>query len=214
MNKGIVYAATGADKHFNDGVQSAKSIKKLHPEINITMFTHKKDDSIFDNIVTIPGNETHNRNKFEAMINTPYDQTLYLDNDTYLLKPVIEDMFLLLEKFDMVLTHSPLKRVNFIIPEVPRSFPELNGGVILFSKTEPVINLLKEWEKDWKAKKFTDRDQPYLRKLMWESDIRFYILPEEYNQRKKERKKFIYHRGYPRVGGHNSEFTEWRDENV
>ena len=95
-NLGVVYGASGGTRHINDAVKSAKSIKRFHPELSMTLFTnhspsHLKskgcDLSCF-NSVRLFGDQ-HSRNKFDAMTGSPYYKTLYLDNDTVVKKAVI-----------------------------------------------------------------------------------------------------------------------------
>ena len=208
-NYGVVYGAGLRHHHARLAARSAETIKKFYPDFSASLYTDmdqkmleerkKIDLSIFNNIFKIE--EGHIRNKFDAMINTTYERTLYLDNDTLLLKPILNDMFKVLDRFDIAVTHAPLARVVTPLPTVPVAFPEMNGGVLLFKNNEKVNVLLKSWENNWKNKTIETRrghrDQPYLRKLLWESDLKICILPEEYNVRKHSScngKVYIHHR--------------------
>jgi hypothetical protein len=181
-------------------IRSATSVRRFHPDLKIALFTDDpgRSDvpelSIFDDVRGVA--EKHERNKFDAMIGTPYDRTLYLDNDTMVKEGVVEDLFRILDRFDMALAHAPLTRIVTPLEGIPKSFPELNGGVVLFRKSAAVMQLLREWENNWKNNSIATllgrRDQPYLRKLIWESDLRIAILPPEYNVRHARAAKILY----------------------
>jgi hypothetical protein len=208
-NYGVVYGASLRHHHVRLAARSAESIKKFYPDFKTSLYTEmdekmlrerkKIDLSIFDEIFKIK--KAHVRNKFDAIINTPYERTLYLDNDTLVLKPVFNDMFKVLDRFDVAVTHAPLARVVTPLENVPTAFPEMNGGVLLFKNEEKIMNLFRNWEYHWKEETIETRrghrDQPYLRKLLWESDLKICILPEEYNVRRSKScngKMYIHHR--------------------
>jgi hypothetical protein len=174
-------------------VFSAKSIKKLHPDLHITVFIdeqnqkHITGEPCFDKIITIKN--PNRRNKLDAILQSPYERTLYLDNDTELKKPILLEAFRLLDRFDIGLTHAPLKRVATQIDHIPNSFPEFNGGVILFRDSPDVKKAMQRWHDDYHAKnirtRYGHRDQPYLRRVLWESDLRIATLLPDYNNRRR-----------------------------
>ena len=65
----------------------------------------------------------------------------------------------------------------------PYAFPQFNTGVVLYRRSDVVARLLSDWAQLFGEAKAT-RDQPILRDLLWESDIRFYVLPPEFNLRR------------------------------
>jgi hypothetical protein len=62
----------------------------------------------------------------------------------------------------------------------PTPFAELNSGVIAVRRSSATQSLLRRWA-DAVREGDLPRDQPALRELLWESDLRLAILPEEYN---------------------------------
>lgn len=64
--------------------------------------------------------------------------------------------------------------------ELPNAFPQFNGGVIAYRRTPEVIAFMERWRRAVREENLP-KDQPSLRELIWESDLRVATLPEEYN---------------------------------
>ena len=195
MSKGFIYIATnrkGSSIDFvKEAIFSANSLKKIHPESHITLFTDKeiiKDkDCPFDNIIIV---ELNIRSKQDVLQNTPYEKTIFIDTDTYI-NGNIKELFDMLDKFECIACHDcySKKRV-FNIPEymnIPTAFNEINSGVFGFKKCENFNKMINLWNHYYhKYKEITnEQDQPSCRIACWESNIKLYILPLEYNTRSK-----------------------------
>ena len=149
MKKGIIYIAVNKSKKRNDNhtirnqykpaVISAKSVKKHMSYLDITLFTNldiDKFDDAFDNVIKVEDHElTHSiwQKKWEYLKMSPYDISLHLDADTYVCEGFSE-IFPLMDHFDMAIPFSPHYYSRKI--SVPKSFPELAGGVILWKRTK------------------------------------------------------------------------------
>jgi len=126
------------------------------------------------------------RPKFEALLRNRFEKTIYLDADLVVIAD-ISDVFWLLDRFDVAVAHIQNRNAKFArafwnVP-IPNAFPQINGGVMGFRKNAATTQLLEECKKaliefDLSA------DQPVLRELLLESDLRIAILPPEYNLRK------------------------------
>ena len=66
--------------------------------------------------------------------------------------------------------------------ELTSAFPQFNSGVMAYRRTEPVLAFLGNWRDEVLTSK-ARYDQPCLRELLWESDLRIATLPPEYNFR-------------------------------
>ncbi len=183
-NKGIIYVATGS-VHAKMAIASAESVKKHNPLLKTHLFTDQLEivSPYIDSCQRIAF--PHRRSKVDYIHQTPFDKTLFLDSDT-IVRTNIEDMFKLLERFDLAMTHG-IKRnsansvKNWKI-DIPKSFPHLSSGVILFKKNDQTMSFFQEWQKAYLNANFK-KDQTTLRELLWLSDLRFYVLPPEYNVR-------------------------------
>jgi len=184
---GVIYVATGK-KYIHEANLSIKTLRKVDKNLHVTLFTDMPSEvkkNYFNNIIKIDNPSYSFFDKIPCMLNTPYQKTLYLDTDT-LIKDEIEDIKIILEKYDLAIAHAPLRK--FIdIPEIPEIFPELNTGVIAYRMSKDMKELFKNWEKEYKLmqKKYKKKlhDQPSFRKVLFNSNIKTYIIPPEYNLR-------------------------------
>lgn len=197
LKQGFVYIASnnaggmrGTD-YVKEAIFSATSLKKIHPNAQITLFTNKEypNLSIFDKIEVV---DIKLRSKQDLLHMTPYDNTIYIDTDTYI-NDNIEELFGLFEKFELFATHDYARKRIFPIPEymaIPVSFSELNGGVFGFKKCDNFNKLIELWKHYFhKYQKVTPWDQPSFRIACWESNIKLYVVPYEYNRRGKHAKQ-------------------------
>lgn len=136
------------------------------------------------------------RCKDKIMEESPYEKTIYLDTDTFI-NHNIQDMFDLLDKYELLCCHDYARKRVFPIPEymkIPYAFSELNGGVIGFRKCENFTSMIKLWNQYYdKYLKIVKWDQVSFRIAVWESDIKLYILPIEYNRRSLHTKEKMYY---------------------
>lgn len=183
--EGVIYVATGA-VYRALAVTSAESLRAHEPERVIDLFTDQPDApglSAFDRVHAVPRN--HPRAKLDCMPLSRFERTLFLDSDTRVLAP-LGDLFDLLDRFDLALAHD-VRRRSALIREgacrTPYAFPQFNSGVLLYRRSPEVAALFADWRHRFDASR-GGRDQPALKDLLWESDIRFYVLPPEFNLRR------------------------------
>lgn len=186
--RGVVYCATGED-YVSEAKISARSLKEHNPSLSITMFTDgAREPDIFDEVRKISSSGNGFLDFIRAMERTPYDETLFLDSDTYITDN-LSDIFASLERFDFVISQIPghiTSGKGDFAPDVPDSFPQYNTGVIAYTSNDAVIELLSEWQsvfEDALEDGFAGHDQGFLSELLWHKDVRYLTLPPEYNCR-------------------------------
>jgi len=194
MSIGVIYIVVNKKKdssdngtirsQYNPAVVSAKSVKKYHPDLNITLYSNLdiEFDDVFDNIVKVDKLETHHmiwQKKWEYLSMSPYDISLHLDADTYACDDFSE-IFQLMDHFDMSIPMSP-HYFSRSIRGVPVCFPELAGGVVLWKKNDKTKKFIEDMIEELKFKRRYCTDELYIRKLLYNSDIRYSVLPMEYN---------------------------------
>lgn len=195
--RGIIYIVTG-QKFVEEACRSAASVKRCMPDIPITVLSDMPVCSpLFEQVVPI-ANPTHGpEDKIQYLAHSPYEETLYLDSDTYMTEDSRE-VFALLERFDLAAAQAPY-RAQYRVCEVPDCFPELNTGVIVFRKTEALRLCLEQWLQIYRADREKTVDwlfpggaawyrrallnQPSFRRAVYESGLRITVLPPEYNCR-------------------------------
>ncbi len=180
-DKGIIYVATG-QRFVDEAKVSARSVRKVYPEMPIVLYTDiQEKDPLFNQVISLNEVRGNCYDKVEPLLESPFEKTLFLDTDTYLCEE-IDEIWRLLDRFELMLTHTPIRDPN-PIDGIPPSFTEFNTGVIAFKRSENVTRVLQEWVKIYGELEHK-ADQPALRKTLWENQqIKFYVLPSEYNFR-------------------------------
>jgi hypothetical protein len=193
MKRGVIYIATG-DEYVAEAMVSVESLKKHNPDLHCTLFTDKlRGRSEFDEIKVLQDPQFSQYDKCLNIFKTPYQETLYLDSDTYICGD-LTPFFEALEYCDVTGTiecargfwYKPHSRL-------PEALCDINTGVICFKSTDSVLNTFREWyslclqTKNWlkeygQSKWMLTLDQPAFRELLWRNrQIRLGILPEEFN---------------------------------
>ena len=188
---GVLYMAVG-ERCIEEVCRSAASLKKLMPEIRIALFVNDKSGipaGLFDRIEIVESPSYQVGDKISCLSKTPFVKTLFLDTDTLIIEPFYE-LIDLLDRFDLAVCHAPYRFCqgvykHKIMRKTSKAFTELNTGMILYKKTEKVLNLFVLWEK-LNRRNLSEgfrHDQPGFRQAIYESDVVFTILVPEYNLR-------------------------------
>lgn len=193
---GILYIAFG-DSFTKEGVMSYLSLRRYMHDVKVCFMTDRTDlldQHVADdkNLIVTKIQPTHIRSKVDFVSKTPFKRTLYLDSDTLVVRD-LSDIFDSLDRFDVALTHDfarKRKKYADIIPEyakIPYSFSEVNGGVFAYEMNERTEKFLKLWNHYFYKyyNQTSGWDQVSLRISLWESDVKLYHLPVEFNIRSK-----------------------------
>lgn len=149
-SKGYIYVASVNKLYYELGIESAASLRDLHPSADITLFTHDKfvdsrAEKIFNNIITnIP---VHRRAKMWCMARTPYDQTFYNDCDSLLVHPDISKVFDDMgDKVYMCenLPHTVSRALLTYIDDQGNK-PHFHGAVAWYKKNDLNIEFMNTW---------------------------------------------------------------------
>ncbi|RJQ17473.1 MAG: hypothetical protein C4560_08590 [Nitrospiraceae bacterium] len=179
---GFLYIAFGI-KYIKEAIFSAKSLRKFHPDASITIITDRQIDSdLFSKEVIKPSNKSY-VDKIKYMRESPYEKTMFLDTDTYICDK-IGSVFGLLKYFDVCMATEIGRPLFKDLPEGFEDHKEFNTGVILFNNNSKVQKLFELWEKTFETRKHLDsHDQPSMAIALAYSDVKFGVLPNEYNVR-------------------------------
>jgi hypothetical protein len=162
--------------------QAARSLRATNPGLPVDLFTEAPvDPGPFDRVHVL--RDVWIRSKIDAMRESRFERTLYLDADLMVLAD-LGDVFEVLDRFDFALCHdqnrnSILGRREYRIP-LPNAYPQFNGGVVGFRRSPQTLDFIDNWKvaiQDHGIRK----DQPSLRELLWQSSLRVATLPPEYN---------------------------------
>ena len=197
---GVIFAATGKD-YTELAARAAQSVKDSCPGLEVDLFTDQRADMpVFDRIHQLE--DPWRRSKIDAMMHSRFDKTLYLDADVFVIAD-IRDVFEVLDRFDMAIAHDPIRNgkrcQTFWRKQIPNAFPQFNSGVIALRRNPKVVAELQSWSAAVRENDF-ERDQPVLRELIWDSDLRVATLPQEYNlMRFKDLHLWRTHHSAPRI---------------
>ena len=181
---GVVYVARGAG-YLDLAVASARSLRAQHSALPMDLYTDQPaPGGLFDQIHPLP--PEGQRDKIACMARSRFARTLFLDCDTLVLAPV-SDLFALLERLDLAVAHD-VRRASRLIRQgdrhrLPYAFPQFNTGVLLYRHSPAMAAFFDAWAAAWVAQG-GGRDQPSFRDLLWDSDLRYHVLPPEYNLRR------------------------------
>jgi hypothetical protein len=197
MRTCIVFACSGT-AYASEALTAARRARRLMPGHPCVGFADPvgaavfRDSGLFHEVHEIADPAYSFIDKTRIALPAHYDAALFLDTDTYMAAPV-EDVFTLLDRFDLVVAHEPT-RFSFdaafqqlLDDGAPPAFPEFNTGVFGFRNVPAVQAFLAAWREDNAALRASGRppahDQPSFRTALWRSELRFYVLPPEYNFR-------------------------------
>jgi len=190
MSCGAIYIITQDARYTRLLLNSVARLKRVMPDLPITVFTQFPLESpSFERVVRVEGSTDGFYDKTVFLQQTPYDRTLFLDADTYIVDPVPE-LFTLLDQFDLAATHEEYLNTDwsnqYPRPDIPASFPEFNTGVLAYKRSSRTARCFEQWASlyrsflaDHPGAKIND--QPFFRAAVYSNDARIATLTREYN---------------------------------
>jgi hypothetical protein len=192
VSNGALYIITQDPRYVSLLLTSAASLKKAMPELPITAFSQfpvQDESGLFEKVVRVEPSKDGFYDKSKLIQNSPYERTLFIDADTFVLEPVPE-LFSLLDHFDCAAAHEEYLNTDwhnrYPRTDVPASFPEFNTGILMLNSSERTGRLLGEWGPLYR--KFLEEkpgqainDQPFFRAAAYCSEVRIATLTREYN---------------------------------
>ncbi|MDP3341517.1 putative nucleotide-diphospho-sugar transferase [Frigidibacter sp.] len=178
---GFVFAATG-QAFIQLAAEAARSLRATNPGVPIDLFTDGEvTDPVFDRVHQL--GRSWFRPKFEALRRSRFQRTICLDADVIVVADM-RDVFEVLGRFDFVAAHEQRRNTASAMRQLtrpmPAAFPQINGGMIGIRQspeTQAFIDLVERTMIEGNH----GRDQYVLRELLFDSDLRIWVLPPEYN---------------------------------
>lgn len=200
-NLGVIYAAVGNTKYVEQALISKRSVQRFNSKIKFAILTDiNVDEREWDVVIPYctevkltPSN--YMLPKLLGLINSPFEQTIFLDSDTFILDDLFP-IFKLLDKYDFVYTNSHMCIEKDLIARgklkskdgetydvlnklVPLTFLAVQGGFFCYNKVK-AIDLLNWVLNEYLKREFYD-DQTIFREAFWKFDLKTYVLPKSYN---------------------------------
>lgn len=191
MEKGYLYAALG-ESCFREAIISATSLRRVTPHAHITLVTDQDASGFycFDSVIVkqpVAISDCQHINgryyKITSMIESPYQQTLFLDTDTYLCDQVLE-IFRLLDFCDLCMVPAPRHLPVVTIEGQELLVPTYNSGVIGFCKSVNSDAILSTWATTYQRTNTTSiLDQKALAETLLRVNAKILNLPTIFNLR-------------------------------
>lgn len=183
---GVVYCATGK-KYIQEAIISIQSLIALEPEISIRVNTDSNGvivlrEKFMDRIyIKELKNPSYSWNdKIEAITNSPFERTIYLDTDTFIIRPIAEVLNLALDYFEVLAQPGMEFNLDWEKINYPDCLSQFNTGVIVIKSSPATIKMLQLWQ-ELRSIKPESHDQPTFREAVILSGVRFAPLKNEYN---------------------------------
>jgi hypothetical protein len=195
--EGILYSCYG-EFYAREALRSARSSLRHHPRLPHLLFASAELDA--DEGIAVERFEPSANpyaDKIANMRRSPFERTLYLDSDTYVVAEVAH-VLALLDHYDMAVAYAPAYR-GLPEPDLPQAFYEFNTGVLAWRASERVAEFMHDWEQTYiawvngsgeepfagafKASRSLRADQPAFRHCAWQHGLRVFVLAPEYNFR-------------------------------
>ncbi|GGH61641.1 hypothetical protein GVY41_15980 [Frigidibacter albus] len=178
---GVVFAATG-EGFTRLAIEAARSLRATNPGLAVDLFTDGPvDDPVFDRVHQL--GRSWFRPKFEALRRSRFQRTICLDADVIIVAD-LRDVFEVLGRFDLVATHEQRRNTASAMRQLtrpmPAAFPQINGGMIGIRQSPATLAFIDLVERTM-VEGNHGRDQYVLRELLFDSDLRIWVLPPEYN---------------------------------
>lgn len=180
---GVIYAAYG-NHYIARAISSATSLRK-HSDCPIVLFTFKSDVSdrvteCFDSVVLLDEDIRNYKFliKIMAMINSPFDRTIYLDSDTIIIDNFDELFSIYLDNFDIIAPHA------FWRKKYSLGIVSVSSSLVGFRKSNDVQLCLEKYKSLYLKKCEDDLfvgDQGFLMQSILQSNVRLMITPPEYH---------------------------------
>ena len=201
----ILYSAHGK-KYTKYAERCARYSKKFICEKKCDLVFHTNQDydnseGIFDKIVSekniFPSHKSH-AFKIQGIINllcnTTYKKFLYIDSDAIILKKDFMIPFNYLDFDDLLGVNAKKeygpssKEIDLIgkYTKIPKSFSEINTGVLYYNNNNNITRLMKNWLDFFLNNYKKKYDQGGFRLCLYESDVKFKRISSIFNQRFKE----------------------------
>jgi hypothetical protein len=201
QSRGIHYIALG-EKYKKEAIQSASRVSELveYPLSIVTDSQSERISELFDDINIIEDSRMYKKNRYGGKVKpiffaeSPYQQTLYLDTDTYVVtRNAISEIFEVLNEYELAAAFDTHRNIDYqytnqTTPEEksPESFPWLNTGVVAYRNNSNTHMLFNKWEKIFDRQSQIIggvNDQSSFTEALFSSNINHTVLPVEYNHR-------------------------------
>ena len=191
--EGVVYSCSG-ESYIAEAVRSARSSLR-HNQLPHLLFASGEVEPVEGlSVARFEPSENPYVDKIANIRRSPFERTIYLDSDTFVVEEIAH-VLRLLDHYDIAVAYAQAYR-GLSDPGVPSAFYEFNTGVLAWRSNERVSAFMRSWQDTYvawlheepfagagKASRSRRADQPAFRHCAWEHGLRLFVLAPEYNFR-------------------------------
>jgi hypothetical protein len=192
-SQGILYSCTG-ESYVAEALRSARSSMR-HNELPHVLFASADVEGIDGlSIARFEPSGNPYVDKIANIRRSPFERTIYLDSDTFVVDEIAH-LLRLLDHYDIAVAYAQAYR-GLSDPDVPQAFYEFNTGVLAWRTSARMTAFLRSWQDTYvawlteepfvgagKASRSRRADQPAFRRCAWQHGLRLFVLAPEYNLR-------------------------------
>lgn len=189
-----MYSAAG-ERHVAEALLAARSSLRHNAVPHVLFASEPAPAPEGLSVVSFEPSENPYADKISNMRRSPFERTLYLDTDTYVVAEVAH-VLKLLDRYELVASFTAGGR-GPTDPEVPGPFYEFNTGVLAWRACERMDAFLRDWQETYVrwcsegdpyptaggGSRAGRADQLAFRRCAWEHDVHLFVLAPEYNFR-------------------------------
>ena len=191
--RGIVYSATG-EFYVAEALRSARSSLRHNAVPHVVFSDVEQPGAEGLTVARFEPSGNPYVDKIANMARSPFERTIYLDSDTYVVGEIVHVLDVL-DGYDLAVAFAPAYR-GLEDPSVPKAFHEFNTGVLAWRRNERTEAFMAVWRATYeawlkdepfpgarKASRSRRADQPAFRRCAWEQGVSVFVLTPEYNFR-------------------------------
>jgi hypothetical protein len=190
---GILYSCSG-ESFIAEAVRSARSSLRHNPLPHLLFASGEVERVQGLSVARFEPSGNPYVDKIANIRSSPFERTIYLDSDTFVVDEITH-LLALLDHYDIAVAFAPAYR-GLADPEVPKAFYEFNTGVLAWRASDRMSAFMRSWEDTYfawlheepfvgagKASRSRRADQPAFRHCAWQHGLRLFVLAPEYNFR-------------------------------
>ena len=181
--RGILYIASG-EKYIQESHHAARRAQKV-TDLPISIVADREiEEELYDDVIIDDNPDYGVSDKARNLLKSPYDKTIYMDSDTFVIDN-ISDLYDCLNHGPLAVALDPHEGSLYsgeyeIDQEIPKSFPEYQTGVIVYRQTPPVNEFINDWISRHRSP--NSPDQLSFRNTLYTHNINISIFPSRYNK--------------------------------
>jgi hypothetical protein len=174
---GVLWVASNM-RYVEEAILANEKLNQTNPDLPTALVTSESDPGGFDYCIQANLGRQSYGDKITGMQLSPFNNTLFLDTDCYVLSDV-SNIFELMNKYDVCCRLAPVRSKEFA-EKSTQIYPELQTGVVLFNSKLRNSDIFVRWG-EYYDEFDIENDQASFSHTLHNSDVYLGIFSPEYN---------------------------------